>query len=91
MQTVTIAQIAERLEELPIDKLLVVYDFVLYLAERGNDLPHAEIAPPKDTRTQYESHMKQKLTAAAEVMREDYLTDDELTSFTALDGEDFRG
>jgi hypothetical protein len=34
MQTVTIAQITERLRKLPTDKLVVVYDFVSYLAER---------------------------------------------------------
>ncbi len=34
MQTVTIAQITERLRKLPADKLVVVYDFVSYLAER---------------------------------------------------------
>ncbi len=34
MQTVTITQITERLKALPADKLVVVYDFVLYLSER---------------------------------------------------------
>jgi len=34
MQTVTIAQITERLRKLSADKLVVVYDFVSYLAER---------------------------------------------------------
>lgn len=34
MQTVTISQIAERLSALPAEKLVVVYDFVLYLSER---------------------------------------------------------
>jgi len=34
MQTVTIAQITERLRKLPADKLVVVYDFVSYLIER---------------------------------------------------------
>lgn len=32
---------------------------------------------------------KQKLTAAAEALLSDYVTGDELTSFTALDSEDF--
>ena len=34
MAVVTIPQIIERLEKLPADKLLVVYDFVSYLEER---------------------------------------------------------
>jgi hypothetical protein len=34
MQTITIAQIEERLRQLPADKLEVVFDFVSYLAER---------------------------------------------------------
>ena len=34
MQATTIAQIEERLRELPADKLDVVLDFVSYLAER---------------------------------------------------------
>jgi len=33
-QTITIPQIADRLQQLPTDKLVVVYDFVSYLAER---------------------------------------------------------
>lgn len=34
MQSVTIAEIDERLRRLPPDKLIVVYDFVSYLLER---------------------------------------------------------
>ncbi|MDW8327742.1 MAG: hypothetical protein RMK99_14355 [Anaerolineales bacterium] len=34
MQTVTIAEITERLRKLPAEKLVVVYDFVSYLSER---------------------------------------------------------
>ena len=34
MPTVTIAEITERLRELPAEKLIVVYDFVSYLSER---------------------------------------------------------
>jgi hypothetical protein len=34
MQTVSIAQIEERLRHLPQDKLEVVYDFVAFLTER---------------------------------------------------------
>ncbi len=38
METVTIPQITERLQELPPEKLAVVYDFVSYLAERESSL-----------------------------------------------------
>ena len=34
MQTITIPQIVERLQELSDERLLVVYDFVSYLADR---------------------------------------------------------
>ena len=34
MQAVAIPQITERLQKLPADKLIVVYDFVSYLLER---------------------------------------------------------
>ena len=37
MQTVTIPQIVERLQQLSDERLLVVYDFVAYLAEREGD------------------------------------------------------
>ncbi len=35
MQTVTIPQIVERLQQLSDERLLVVYDFVSYLADRA--------------------------------------------------------
>lgn len=34
MESVTITQILERLQELPAEKLVVVYDFVSYLSEK---------------------------------------------------------
>ena len=34
MSNIEIAQIAQRLQQLPADKLAVVYDFVSYLADR---------------------------------------------------------
>lgn len=37
MQTVTIPDIVERLQKLPADKLVVVYDFVSYLFERETE------------------------------------------------------
>ena len=37
MQTVTIPQIVERLQQLSDERLLVVYDFVAYLADREGE------------------------------------------------------
>jgi hypothetical protein len=37
MQTVTIPQIVERLQQLSDERLLVVYDFVSYLADREGE------------------------------------------------------
>ena len=37
MQTVTIPQIVERLQQLSDERLLVVYDFVSYLADRAEE------------------------------------------------------
>ena len=37
MQSVTIHQIDERLQQLPAEKLIVVYDFVSYLVEREHE------------------------------------------------------
>jgi hypothetical protein len=37
MQSVTIHQIDERLQQLPAEKLIVVYDFVSYLVERERE------------------------------------------------------
>ena len=37
MQTVTILQIVERLQQLSDERLLVVYDFVSYLADRAGE------------------------------------------------------
>lgn len=37
MQTVTISEIVERMQELSSERLVVVYDFVSYLSERENE------------------------------------------------------
>jgi hypothetical protein len=38
---------------------------------------------------QIENHRRSQLTAAAKALLDDYKTNNELTVFTALDGEDF--
>jgi hypothetical protein len=42
MQTVTIPQIVERLQQLSDERLLVVYDFVSYLADREGEQAGSE-------------------------------------------------
>ena len=42
MQTVTIPQIVERLQQLSDERLIVVYDFVSYLADRGGEQAGSE-------------------------------------------------
>jgi hypothetical protein len=42
MQTVTIPQIVERLQQLSDERLLVVYDFVSYLADRAGEQAGSE-------------------------------------------------
>jgi hypothetical protein len=42
MLTAAIPQITERLQELPAEKLVVVYDFVSYLADREREETPAE-------------------------------------------------
>jgi hypothetical protein len=44
MQAVAIPQITERLEALPSDKLVVVYDFVSYLVDRETAQLHSEMS-----------------------------------------------
>ncbi|MDW7754554.1 MAG: CopG family transcriptional regulator [Brevefilum sp.] len=40
---------------------------------------------------QIEQHQKAKLALAAQALLNDYTTDEELTTFTTLDGDDFHG
>ena len=62
MQTVAIPQIIERLQELSPDELVVVYDFVSYLAER-----EARRALPKEF-----SEAFQTMLASEAVLRRDW-------------------
>jgi hypothetical protein len=50
MASVTIAEIDERLRQLPAEKLPVIYDFVSYLLERDvADLPAADASDARAT------------------------------------------
>lgn len=62
MQAIAIPQITERLEKLPTDKLIVVYDFVSYLFER-------ETAPALSGKF---SETLQTMLASEAVLRRDW-------------------
>lgn len=76
MQTITVSQILDRLYQLSIEKLAVVYDFVSYLAER-------------DTLTQSQSHepsssSQNVLFASEAVLRRDWEQPDEDVAWANL-------
>ena len=62
MQTITIPQIVERLQQLSDERLLVVYDFVSYLADRAG-----EQAGSKETSAAW-----QTMIASEAVLRRDW-------------------
>ena len=62
MQTVTIPQIVERLQQLSAERLLVVYDFVSYLADRAGG----------QTGVEGTSEAWQMMVASESVLRRDW-------------------
>ncbi len=62
MPSVTIHQIDERLQQLPAEKLTVVYDFVSYLVEREREQIVTETA----------SDARQPMLASEAVLRRDW-------------------
>jgi hypothetical protein len=77
----TTKHILEELKHLTIPERLLI-------AEKALHLIHKDIEKSKTSQSNSDS--KKQLTSAAELLVSDYLTDAELTSFTALDSEDFR-
>ena len=77
----TYAEMLEALKKLTLTERLALMEAVLHhmRAELQQRLPRV---PAPDERTA-------QLTAAAQALLPDYTTDAELTSFTALDSEDF--
>ena len=73
MQTVAIPQITERLQKLPADKLVVVYDFVSYLVERETGLPQEKF-----------SKAFQTMLASEAVLRRDWDRPEEDTAWADL-------
>jgi len=74
MQTVTIAQITERLRKLSADKLVVVYDFVSYLAERE----------PGPTLRETMSEPYQTMLVSESILRRDWDRPEEDTAWANL-------
>ncbi len=75
-QTITIPQITDRLQRLPPDKLMVVYDFVSYLAERQ---------PGKALWTwEATSESFQTMLASEPVLRRDWERPEEETAWAHL-------
>ena len=76
MQTATIPQITERLQQLPDDKLEVVFDFVSYLLERqpGQELLKQAAA----------SESFQTMLASESILRRDWERPEEDTAWAHL-------
>jgi hypothetical protein len=74
MSGVTIAQIDERLKQLPQEKLVVVYDFISYLAERN--VAQAAIKP--------KSEAFQLMLASESVLARDWNLPEEDEAWTDL-------
>jgi hypothetical protein len=74
------SEILAELERLTMAERLAVAEAALHLIRK--DIQKAEQSPAQMDR-------EKQLAAAAEALLTDYETDDELTAFTALDGEDF--
>lgn len=70
-------QILDELRKLSPTERLEVVEAAIHLLREDLQQPPAQL------------ERKRQLTAAAEALLPDYAEDDELTSFTALDGEDF--
>jgi hypothetical protein len=75
----TQTEILHELEKLPLLDRLTVVETVLHLIRQDLQQEHAEARSEK----------KRQLAAAAEALLADYTSDEELTAFTALNGEDF--
>jgi hypothetical protein len=77
----TYTEMLETLKKLTLTKRLALMEAVLHLTRE--ELQQREQQPAIYERTE-------RLAAAAQTLLPDYTTDTELTSFTALDSEDFR-
>ena len=76
----TYTEMLETLKKLTLTERLVLMEAVLHLMRE--ELQQRGQQPTTDEKTE-------RLAAAAQALLPDYATDTELTSFTALDSEDF--
>ena len=76
----TQTKILEELKKLSPRERLEVIEAAIHLLQEDLQQIEQPLTPPE---------RKRRLAAAADVLLPDYKEDDELTSFTALDGEDF--
>ena len=76
----TYTEMLETLKQLTLTERLALMEAALHLMRE--ELQQHEQQPATDERTA-------RLAAAAQALLPDYTTDTELTSFTALDSEDF--
>jgi hypothetical protein len=76
----TQTDILEELKRIPTRERIVLIEEALHSI--SDELQPAEVFTSSEERDI-------QLQRAAELMRDEYLTDKELTAFTALDGEDF--
>ena len=76
----TYAEMLETLKKLTLTERLVLMEAALHLMREELQQREQQSAPDEKTA---------RLAAAAQALLPDYTTDTELTSFTALDNEDF--
>jgi hypothetical protein len=76
----THAEILEQIKKLSLKERFEVIDAAIHLL-RDELTPRVRFLTPEDR--------KRLLSKGADALLQDYETDPELTSFTALDGEDF--
>jgi hypothetical protein len=79
----TQAEILQELNKLTPAERLTIIEAALHLLRE--DLQQEE----QDERPLAQEERKQQLATAAEALLQDYVEDEELTAFTALDHEDF--
>jgi len=77
----TYAEMLEALKKLTLTERLSLIEAVLHLMREELQQRPQQLPPPDERTT--------RLAVAAQALLPDYTTDTELTSFTALDSEDF--
>lgn len=71
------------------DQFLQDIEQRLTLLEEALHHIREDIAQARDARESRRKDLKRRMAEAAQLLKDDYAHDEELTIFTALDGEDF--